>query len=125
MLFRSDPIIVMVAHSVLMGVVLLSCAVPFVWVPPQWADAPLIAGFIGFAMAGQLLQMTAFKNAPASVVTPFQYTAIVSATAFGFVFLGEFPDPLTWMGIAIVVSSGVYIALREGRVKNQPPPPAA
>jgi len=123
-LATGDPIIVMVAHSVLMGVILLSLAMPFVWVPPRLADLPLIAGFIGFSMAGQLLQMTAFKHAPASIVSPFQYTAILSATAFGFVFLGEFPDGLTWLGIAVVVGSGLYNALREGRVKNQPPPPA-
>ena len=117
-LATGDPIIVMVAHSVLMGVILLSLAMPFVWVQPQWADAPLILGFIGFSLAGQLLQMTAFKNAPASVVSPFQYTAILSATAFGFVYLGEFPDALTWLGIAVVIGSGLYNALREGRVKK-------
>ena len=121
-LATGDPIIVMVAHSVLMGVILLSCAVPFVWVTPRLADLPLFTAFIALAMTGQLLQMTAFKNAPASVVTPFQYTAILSATAFGFVYLGEFPDALTWLGIAIVVSSGVYNALREGWVKKLPPP---
>lgn len=120
-LATGDPIIVMVAHSVLMGVILLSCAVPFVWVPLRLADLPLFTAFIALALTGQLLQMTAFKNAPASVVTPFQYTAILSATAFGFVYLGEFPDALTWLGIAVVVSSGVYNALREGWVKKLPP----
>jgi drug/metabolite transporter (DMT)-like permease len=40
------------------------------------------------------------------------------ATLFGFVVLGEFPDWLTFLGIAVIVASGVYIAIREGQVKK-------
>ena len=63
--------------------------------------------------------MASFKNAPASIVAPFQYSAIISATLFGFIVLGEFPDWLTFLGIAVVVASGVYIAVREGQVKKR------
>lgn len=117
-LATGDPIIVMVAHSVIIGTILLTASLPLVWVPPRWSDVPLFAGFIVFCMTGQLLQMSSFKNAPASIVTPFQYTSILTASTFGFVFLGEFPDGLTWLGIAIVISSGIYIAVREGRIKR-------
>ena len=112
------PAIVMLAHSVLIGAVLTSFAVPFIWVPPRTADVPLIAAFILCALVGQGLLMAAFKNAPASIVAPFQYSAIISATLFGFIVLGEFPDWMTIAGIAVVVASGVYIALREGRMKR-------
>lgn len=115
------PAIVMLSHSVIVGALLLSFAVPFVWVPPRAADVPLIATFILCAMIGQGLLMASFKNAPASIVAPFQYSAIVAATLFGFFFLGEFPDWLTFMGIAIVVGSGIYIAIREGKVKKGKP----
>ena len=112
------PAVVMLAHSVLIGAVLSSFAVPFVWVPPRAADVPLIAAFVLCALVGQGLLMAAFKNAPASIVAPFQYSAIISATLFGFFALGEFPDRLTIAGIAVVVASGLYIALREGRIRN-------
>ena len=118
------PAIVMLSHSVIIGAVLLSFVVPFVWVPPKAGDVPLIAGFILCAMVGQGLLMASFKNAPASIVAPFQYGAIIAATLFGFLVLGEFPDRLTFLGIAIVVSSGVYIAVREGQVKKRKLPPA-
>ena len=112
------PAVVMLAHSVLIGAVLTSFAVPFVWVPPSPTDVPLIAGFVLCALVGQGLLMASFKNAPASIVAPFQYSAIISATLFGFIVLGEFPDWVTITGIAVVVASGVYIALREGQVKK-------
>jgi len=60
-----DPAVVMLAHSVLVGAILLSFAVPFVWVPPKQSDAPLIGGFVLCAMLGQGLLMASFKNAAA------------------------------------------------------------
>ncbi len=118
-LATGPPAVVMLAHSVLIGAVLTSFAVPFVWVPPRSADLPLIAGFVLCALVGQGLLMASFKHAPASTVAPFQYSAIISATLFGLLILGEFPDWLTFLGIAVVVASGVYIAVREGKVKKK------
>jgi drug/metabolite transporter (DMT)-like permease len=118
-LATGPPAIVMLSHSVLIGAILTSFAVSFVWVPPRAEDLPLIAGFVLCALVGQGLLMASFKNAPASIVAPFQYSAIISATLFGFIVLGEFPDWLTFMGIAVVVGSGVYIAVREGQVKKE------
>ncbi len=115
----AGPAVVMLIHSVLIGAVLTSFAVPFVWVLPRTADVPLIAAFVLCALVGQGLLMASFKNAPASIVAPFQYSAIISATLFGFIVLGEFPDWMTITGIAVVVASGIYIALREGRVKKR------
>jgi drug/metabolite transporter (DMT)-like permease len=118
-LATGPPAIVMLAHSVLIGAVLTSFVVPFVWVSPSPADLPLIAAFVLCALVGQGLLMASFKHAPASIVAPFQYSAIIAATLFGFIVLGEFPDWLTILGIAVVVGSGVYIAVREGRVKKE------
>ena len=119
------PAIVMLSHSIIIGAVLTSFAVPFVWVPPKMADVPLIAGFILCSLTGQGLLMASFKNAPASIVAPFQYSAIITATLFGFLVLGELPDRLTFLGIAVVIGSGLYIAFREGKVKKRHHAPAA
>lgn len=124
-LAAGTPAIVTLAHSVMIGAVLLSFAVPAVWVAPRVADIPMIAGFILCALVGQGLLLASFEHAPASVVAPFQYGAIISATLFGFFVLGEFPDSWTWLGIAVVIGSGVYIAVREGQVKRSQPSPVA
>lgn len=117
-LAAGTPVIVTLAHSVIIGAVILSFAVPVVWVAPRAADIPTIAVFVLCALVGQGLLMASFKHAPASIVAPFQYSAIISATLFGFFMLGEFPDILTLLGIAVVIGSGIYIAVREGQAKR-------
>jgi drug/metabolite transporter (DMT)-like permease len=66
-----------------------------------------------FALGGQLGVTAAFQRAPASVVAPFEYTALVWATLFGLVIYGDFPGPSVWTGVAIIVGAGLYTILRE------------
>ena len=67
------------------------------------------------ATSGHFLVVLAFRRAPASLLAPFQYLEIVSATLLGFFFFAEFPDPISWLGVAIIVGSGVFVAWRERR----------
>ena len=60
----------------------------------------------------------ALRLAPAATVAPLQYLEIVAATALGFWFFDDFPDALTWVGILIIVGSGLYVFMRE-RAREQ------
>jgi len=55
----------------------------------------------------------AFRLAPAGLLAPLDYTALLWATLFGWIFWSEIPDLVTYFGAAIIVSSGVYIIWRE------------
>jgi drug/metabolite transporter (DMT)-like permease len=66
---------------------------------------------------GHLLVLRAFRLAPISVLAPFQYFEIISATIIGFAIFGEFPTPSKWFGIAIIVASGLYVIWRARRVQ--------
>lgn len=79
---------------------------------PGWGLLALV-GAISFFAHGLIVQ--AFAAAPASVLAPFNYLEIVSATLFGYLIFGDFPDGPTWVGIALIVGSGIYIAHRENR----------
>ncbi len=80
--------------------------------------------WIGAASALQILAATVFgvmayywltiamRNGDVSVVAPFRYTRIVFALILGVIIFGERPDPLTLLGIIIVVGSGIYTLLR-------------
>src|SRR5690625_1811598 len=68
-----------------------------------------------FGALGHLLQIQAYQRAPASLLAPFVYLQIVSAAGLGWLLWGQFPDALTWLGIAIICSSGVVIGLIEWR----------
>lgn len=65
------------------------------------------------ATIGHLLVVHAFKRAQAGALAPFQYLEIVGATLYGLLLFGDFPDLMTWFGIAIIVASGLYVFHRE------------
>ena len=88
-----------------------------------WPDS---MGFVwllgtGFTAAiGGLLGVFAYRAAPASTLAPLQYLEIVTATLFGWMVFGALPNALKWLGIAIIIGSGLYIIWRERRHANKP-----
>jgi drug/metabolite transporter (DMT)-like permease len=79
---------------------------------------------VGIAATVSHLAMTfALSLAPSSTLAPLGYLEIVTATLFGFLFFGDFPVGMTWTGIAIIVSSGLYVIHRERVAARSPPDP--
>jgi drug/metabolite transporter (DMT)-like permease len=76
----------------------------------------LILGSIsGYA---HMLIVKAFRLAPLSLLAPFQYFEIISATVLGYAVFGDFPNVSKWIGIFIIVASGLFIIWRE-RVQSR------
>lgn len=89
----------------------------FVWPDPwQWF---LLAGLGVIATTGHLLVVHAFRRAPARLLAPFQYVEIIGATILGLVLFGDFPDAMTWVGVAVIVGSGMYVFHREATLARQ------
>ncbi len=80
---------------------------------PRGSDWALLLGVGLFASLAHLMIVQAVRHAPASVVAPVQYLEIATAAALGYLVWGDFPDPLKWLGIAIVVGSGLFVLHRE------------
>lgn len=92
-------------------------ALPFVW--QGWPDLQALALYaaLGFVGGCSALAIThAFRLAEASLLAPFDYTALIWATLFGWLFWQQIPDPLVWAGVALVTVSGLYILNRERQV---------
>lgn len=70
----------------------------------------LLGSMSGFL---HLFVVRAFRMASLSLLAPFQYFEIISATVLGYVLFGDFPNPGKWVGIAIIVASGLFIIWRE------------
>lgn len=69
---------------------------------------------VGFWAATSHICMTyALKFAPSATLAPLHYLEIVAAVGFSYWVFGDFPDAITWTGIAIIVASGMYIIHRE------------
>jgi drug/metabolite transporter (DMT)-like permease len=78
--------------------------------PATWALL-LFMGIVGGA--AQLCMTGALRWAPVSVVLPMDYSMILWATLIGWVIWDDWPIATTWIGAALIVSSGLYIAWRE------------
>ncbi|MDT8856742.1 DMT family transporter [Paracoccaceae bacterium Fryx2] len=69
---------------------------------------------VGFWAALSHICMTyALKFAPSATLAPLHYLEIVAAVALGYLVFGDFPNAMTWAGIAVIVASGLYIIYRE------------
>lgn len=102
------------------GSVLLLLALPLYWSHIQPTLARLTAfewwillgtGFFG--CLGHYLQIQAYWRAPASLLSPFLYFQIISAAGLGWLIWGDIPDALSWLGIAIICASGIWIGVIE------------
>lgn len=71
-----------------------------------------------------LLLTHALKNATATVLAPLHYLEQVSATLFGLAVFGDFPEPIEFLGIAMVIGAGLYAIHRERLATAQEPPAA-
>lgn len=60
-----------------------------------------------------MIVVRAFRMAPLSLLAPFQYFEIISATVLGYALFGDFPSFSKWIGILIIVASGLFIIWRE------------
>ena len=91
----------------------------FGWRWPTPMDTAMLFG-TGFTNAiGQWFWTRALHLAPAPAVTPFYYLMLVWAVMFGFVIWGEVPSANLLVGSAIVVSTGLFLFLREARLQRQ------
>ena len=105
----------MMAMSVALAVGAVYDIAPLAPAWPTKLEWGLLALLGVIATAGHVLVVMAYARAPVAVLAPFQYLEIVSAASLGLVLFGDFPGPLTWLGIAIITSSGLFVFYRESR----------
>ncbi len=88
-------------------------------VMPQGLNWLWLFGVGFWAAASHMCMTVALKCAPASTLAPLHYLEIVTAVTLGYLVFGDFPNALTWAGIAIIVTSGLYIIHRERITSHQ------
>lgn len=75
---------------------------------------------VGFWAALSHMAMTyALKFAPSATLAPLHYSEIVAAVVMGYLVFGDFPNAMTWAGIAVIVASGLYVIHRERQVARR------
>ena len=102
-------------YSALAGTIGLSLALPwqFEGGAPTLRDGALFLLLGLFAGLGHWVVINAYLLAAASMLTPFTYLQMIWATLFGFAIFGQLPDKASALGMAIIVASGLWLALQE------------
>ena len=114
-LHRSDSPLLTLLLTGVVGFVVASFLVPVVWINPTFNQWSLLALMGIFACLGHLFLILSLKYADASKLAPLGYFEIVTNITLGYYFFGDFPHYWTWIGLAIIVCSGIYISLRGER----------
>jgi len=112
-----NPLLTLLLTGVV-GAVIISCVMPFVWVQPTINQWSMMAAIGVFACIGHLFLILSLKYADASKLAPFSYFEIITNILIGYYFFGDFPDNWTFLGLAIIVMSGIYIYQREQSVNK-------
>ncbi|MBS1229286.1 MAG: integral rane protein family [Proteobacteria bacterium] len=107
-------------YAGLVGSVLSLFTLPGVWTMPQ--NLEHVAAFLGVGALGgfgHLILIKAYEHAPASRLAPFSYSQLIWVALIGFFVFGDFPDHWSLLGIAILVTSGIYIASHQRRLERR------
>ena len=83
------------------------------WTVPSTLDTALFLAIGVINGVGGYLMSQAYRITRPSVLAPFEYVALPMAVMWGVVFFGDWPDPVTWAGMALICGSGLYVLHRE------------
>ncbi|MBY6091427.1 DMT family transporter [Maritimibacter alkaliphilus] len=89
------------------------------WVAPtagQWATVGAAAAII---LVAYLASVVAMRVGEVSFVSPFRYVSLLWALLLGWLVFGDWPGPVTLLGGAIVIGSGLFMIWREQRIARR------
>ncbi len=110
-----------ILYSVLAGAIVMSAVVPFGFVMPRTPMDGAIMASLGLVGAtGHYFMARAFSYADASIISPFLYWQLLGAVAVGFWLFGDLPDAWTWIGAAMIVTAGLFLAWSEAAGRRAP-----
>ncbi len=112
-LHNSDHPLLTLLLTGVVGAIIGSMIVPIVWVNPTLTEWYMMFAIGFFASLGHLLLILSLRYADASKLAPFGYFEIITNIIIGFYFFNHFPDNWTFLGLLVIILSGIYIFKRE------------
>jgi drug/metabolite transporter (DMT)-like permease len=113
LLTRTDSPFKLVFYFTAFNTLVATLLLPFFWQSIS-LDAMLLMLLVSaLALCGYLCLTYAISIAPIGVIAPIEYIALIWATVLGYVFWQEIPSSAAWLGMAIILTAGLYIMWRE------------
>lgn len=88
------------------------------WQPVTVNSLAIVTGAAVFIFVGYLCSVMTMRVGDVAFVSPFRYTGLLWALLLGWLVFGDWPDPLTLLGAAIVVATGLFTLYRERQVSE-------
>ncbi|WP_374652537.1 DMT family transporter [Dongia sp.] len=117
-LSRSESSQAIVTYMVLLSTPLALIPALFHWTWPSLAAWPYVIALGLFGTLGHLCWTRAFAMADASAIMPYDYSRLIFVTGIGMFWFGEQPNHWFWLGSAVIVAAGLYIAQREAFLRR-------
>ena len=116
-LSASEPPLRQLFYTALIGTVAMSFVLPVYWSGemPSLKQALLIASLGFYGGTGHFLLIRAFREAPASTLSPLLYVQLIWAMLLGWIVFGQLPDLPATIGMLIIGASGLSLVLRKPR----------
>jgi S-adenosylmethionine uptake transporter len=112
---QEERSVVLMLYPMVLTFFAMGAVMPFVYEPMPVEHLGLTAVMAFLGMLGALAIIAAYRMAPAVIVAPMQYSQILWAALYGWLFFDEGVDLYTALGSAVIIASGIYIVLREGQ----------
>ena len=107
-----NPLLTLLLTGVV-GAIISTMIMPAVWVKPTISEWYMMFAIGLFASIGHLFLILSLRYADASKLAPFGYFEIVTNIIIGYFFFNHFPDYWHFLGLFIIITSGIYIFRRE------------
>lgn len=112
---REERSVVIMLYPMMANFFIMGALLPLVYVPMPIEHLGVVALIAVLAWVAGRFLIAAYTVGEAATVAPMQYSQILWASAYGFLFFDESPSLDTVVGAAIIIASGLYIVLRESR----------
>ncbi len=99
----------------LSGAIVISLIAPFYWSSLNFNGWLILISLAAIGTLAHFLLILSLNYAEASKLAPLSYSEIIMNVIIGYYFFGDFPNQWIWIGLIIIIASGVYISLRENK----------
>jgi drug/metabolite transporter (DMT)-like permease len=122
-LAATERTVAMLFYTALVGTIAFGLMLPWFWsgTPPTLLQVLLLLSLGVYGGLGHFLFTAAYRLGPASMLSPMLYLQLLWAGLLGFVIFGHVPDGLSLLGMLVVVTSGIMVAVRSGRRSDEEP----
>ena len=112
--FIDSPIVTLLFTGVV-GCILISIILPFYWTNLDMRQLLLLILLASIGTLGHFLIILSLRLGEASKLAPLGYFEISTNILVGYMFFGDLPDIWIYLGLSLIVFSGIYIFIRENK----------